>query len=60
MSEAEIARSEAEKCHRLAASAANAIEKDALQRMADEWLRLAQANVKNGSKIAAQVNIRCL
>jgi hypothetical protein len=53
MSEAEIARSEAEKCRRLAASAANAIEKDALQRMADEWLRLAQANVKNGSKIVS-------
>jgi hypothetical protein len=50
MSEAEIARSEAEKCRRLAASAANAIEKDALQRMADEWLRLAQANVRSGSK----------
>ena len=40
-------RAEAEKCRRLAAKAADAIEKDALQRMADRWLKLAQANARN-------------
>jgi hypothetical protein len=50
MSEADIARTEAEKCRRLAAKAADAIEKDALQRMADGWLKLAQANARNGSR----------
>jgi hypothetical protein len=49
-SEADIARTEAEKCRRLAVRAADRIDKDALQRMADEWLRLAQANVRNVSK----------
>jgi hypothetical protein len=47
---ADNCRAEAEKCRRLAANSADAIEKDALQRMADEWLRLAQANVRSGSK----------
>jgi hypothetical protein len=50
MSEADVARTEAEKCRRLAVRAADRIDKDALQRMADEWLRLAQANERNGSK----------
>lgn len=51
MSDTDHYRTEAERCRRLAAKSANAIEKDALQRMADEWLRLAQANARNGSKI---------
>ena len=50
MSEAEIAHTQAEKCRRLAAKTVDPIDKHALQRMADEWLRLAQANVRNGSK----------
>ena len=52
MSDHDIAhcRTEAEKCRRLVATAVDRIHKDALQRMADEWLRLAQANVRSGSK----------
>jgi hypothetical protein len=38
---------EAEECRRLAAKAADAIEKDALQRMADDWLTRAQASPAN-------------
>jgi hypothetical protein len=44
-------RAEAEKCRRLAARAADAIEKDRLQRMADGWLKVAQANARNGGRI---------
>jgi hypothetical protein len=40
-------RAEAEECRRLAAKAADAIEKDALQRMADDWLTRAQASPAN-------------
>jgi hypothetical protein len=52
MLDADIARfrSEAEKCRCLAVKAVGRIDKDTLQRMADEWLRLAQANVRNGCR----------
>ena len=47
MSDADVdrCRAEAEKCRRLAARASDPIEKDALQRMADEWLRVAQGSL---------------
>ena len=48
---ADNCRAEAEKCRRLAAKAADAIEKDALQRMADRWLKIAQATARNGGRI---------
>jgi hypothetical protein len=47
MSEAEIAHTQAEKCRRLAAKTVDPIDKHALQRMADEWLRLAQVRIGN-------------
>ena len=43
MSDAEIARAEAERCRRLAAKTVDPIDKHVLQRMADEWLKLAQS-----------------
>ena len=51
VSEADLARyrREAEECRSRAAKAANAIEKESWQRMADEWLKLAQSTLaKNG------------
>jgi len=54
MSEAEIARTQAEKCRRLAAKTVDPVDKHALQRMADEWLRLAQ--VRTGNGIGAAIN----
>lgn len=50
-------RSEAEKCRRLAVKAVDRIDKDTLQRMADEWLRLAQANVRNGCRIISSQGV---
>jgi len=51
VSEADVARyrREAEECRSRAAKAANPIEKESWQRMADEWLKLAQSTLaKNG------------
>ena len=46
MSDADAARyrRQAEECRRLAAKAVNPIDKEAWQRRADDWLRLAQTN----------------
>lgn len=43
MSDAERFRQEAERCRKLAKTAANQIDKDALELMAVQWLRLAVA-----------------
>ena len=44
-------RSEAEKFRRLAAKAVDPREKDALQRIADGWLKVAQESARNGGRI---------
>ena len=53
MSDLEVSscRSEAEKFRRLAAKAVDPREKDALQRIADGWLKVAQESAKNGGRI---------
>jgi hypothetical protein len=53
MSDAEVTccRNEAEKFRRLAAKAIDPREKDALQRIADGWLKVAQASARNGGRI---------
>jgi hypothetical protein len=45
MSDVAQYRHEAERCRSLAAQATDPIEKHALHRMADEWLRLAQSSM---------------
>jgi hypothetical protein len=44
-------RSEAEKFRRLAAKTVDPREKDALQRIADRWLKVAHASARNGGRI---------
>ena len=37
-------RTQAQECRRLAAAAANPVDRDLSQRLADDWLKLAQQN----------------
>ena len=55
MSDVAHYRHEAEKCRSLAAQATDPIEKDALHRMADEWLRLAQGSMMRKPKANAAI-----